>query len=141
MLFSQFHKINSRYLHCNLGNIPLFRYRQHPMTLPQKIDLISLINSDFMNEEWLKATVAQLEKDMETSGWKFVFKNEVAENLVEELSIELRKASHHQLQSMLYRIDVPMKEVTNNYEKLSLAIWNRELKKVWIRKKFSEHNQ
>jgi len=106
------------------------------MNLPQLFNH-HLKDNSFINEEWLNKTIAQLEKDMEACGLKYNFKTSQAEDLVMELEQNIKKYSYQELQRLLYRIDLPLYEMSNDYYALSLAIWNRELKKVWIKSQFS----
>lgn len=108
------------------------------MTLPQLFNQ-QLQDQSFINEEWLDKTKTQLEKDMEACGLKYAFETSEAEELVVELEQKVKKYSYQELQRLLYRIDLPLNEMSNDYYALSLAIWNRELKKVWIKTQFSEN--
>ncbi len=88
----------------------------------------------------IEEVIEQLEKDIHSAGEHYTFKSIKTEELVNELEKYLSKIDLGQrLDNLLYRIDVDLKKIDpklSHYNALSIAIWNREFQKVWIRKTF-----
>lgn len=93
------------------------------------------------NDEILRSTVEQMEKDMALSGSRYTFESSSSEDLVAEMAEFIKKHEHTIIwPNLLYRIDIsPASDLIsqNDYQKISIVLWNRVLKKVISRKLFS----
>lgn len=99
----------------------------------------------YLNDlEILNATVEQIKKDfsffslpVHFSGNRETAYNELCEQIHPHIK-KLQETNYEQLLSVLYRIDVPEKQITLNAEHLTDLIIKRCLQKVVLRKLFSK---
>ncbi|MFY0644479.1 MAG: hypothetical protein JXR19_08435 [Bacteroidia bacterium] len=90
----------------------------------------------------MKEVIVQMEKDLQMSALEYRFKSIDPYELISELENHLLKMDkYHDLRNFFYRVDLPQKWLTSsNYHELAEKLWDRELKKVWIRKTYSNNS-
>jgi hypothetical protein len=88
--------------------------------------------------ELRRATIEQMQKDFRLSGYSYIFINEDAEELIEELTHFLKKQDQiKDLKPLFYHIDLRPEhylQASGDYHKLSVLLWNRVFQKVLTRK-------
>lgn len=94
-----------------------------------------------LTEVDLNELILQLEKDLQMSGHAYQFKATHPNELIGELTKELKRIDQSgRLDSLFYRIDLDPNKLeigVHEYEKLSMAIWKRTFQKVWTRKNYN----
>ena len=75
-----------------------------------------------------------MEKDLALSALNYHFKGNSADSLIEELTSFLSQQSENSILNLCYRVDIPPNDVAmENKADLSIQLWDRVCKKVWIR--------